>query len=133
MAFAGAVFQWDLFWADLNPAIGREQSGDSRPVLIVSNDGFNRAFDVVTVLPITKLAGKKRQVYPFEVLLPAGSGGNDLDSVIMPQQIRTISKTRLLEKIGTLKDSALRTAVEDRILDHLGISLDEDPAQLITP
>ncbi len=127
MAFAGAVFQWDLFSADLNPAVGREQSGDNRPVLIVSNDGFNRAFDVVTVLPIIKLAGKKRQVYPFEVLLPAGSGGNDLDSVIMPQQIRTISKTRLLEKLGTLVDPDLRTAVEDRILDHLGISLDEGP------
>lgn len=127
MAFAGAVSQWELFWADLNPAVGSEQGGHSRPVLIVSNDGFNRAFKVVTVLPITKLAGKHRQVFPFEVLLPAGSAGNELDSIIMPHQIRTISKTRLLEKIGTLENPDLRTAVEDRILDHLGISLDDEP------
>lgn len=127
MAYASAVSQWDLFWADLNPAVGREPGGDSRPVLVVSNDGFNRAFDVTTVLPLTKLEGKKRQVFPFEVLLPAGSAGNDLDSIIMPQQIRTISRTRLLEKIGTLENSDLRTAVEDRILDHLGISLDDEP------
>ncbi len=127
MAFAGAVSQWELFWADLNPAVGSEQGGVRRPVLIVSNDGFNGAFNVVTVLPITKLAGKKRQLYPFEVLLPAGSAGNDLDSIIMPQQIRTISKTRLLEKLGTLEDPDLRAAVEDRILDHLGISLDDEP------
>ncbi|MGH8102801.1 MAG: type II toxin-antitoxin system PemK/MazF family toxin [Chthoniobacterales bacterium] len=126
MAHLGAVHQWELFAADLNPAVGREQSGERRPVLIVSNDGFNRAFDVVTVLPLTKEGGKKRKIFPFEVRLPANTAGNDLDSIIMPQQIRTISKSRLLEPLGALTDAALRTEIEDRILDHLGISLEAE-------
>lgn len=126
MAYVGAIRQWQLFWADLDPSVGREQGGESRPVLVVSNDGFNRAFDVVTVLPLTKEAGKKRKVFPFEVRLPANTAGNDFDSLIMPQQIRTISKSRLLAPIGVLTDAILRTEVEDRILDHLGISLESE-------
>ncbi len=124
MAYLGAVLQWDLFEADLDPSVGREQGGESRPVLIVSNDGFNKVFDVVTVLPLTKTDGKKRRVYPFEVVMPAHLAGNPLESIIMPQQIRTISKHRLLSRIGQLEGVALRREIEDRILDHLGISLD---------
>ncbi len=126
MAYVGAIHQWELFRADLDPSVGREQGGESRPVLVVSNNGFNHAFDVVTVLPLTKEAGKKRKIFPFEVRLPANTAGNDLDSVIMPQQIRTISKSRLLAPIGVLTDATLRTEVEDRILDHLGISLESE-------
>ena len=126
MAHLGAVLQWDLFEADLDPSVGREQGGESRPVLIVSNDGFNKVFDVVTVLPLTKTDGKKRRVYPFEVVMPAHLAGNPLESIIMPQQIRTISKHRLLSRIGQLEGVALRREIEDRILDHLGVNLDAD-------
>lgn len=126
MAHIGAVLQWQLYSADLNPSVGREQGGESRPVLVVSNDGFNKTFDVVTVLPLTKQEGKARKIYPFEVLLPANSAGNPLDSIVMPQQIRTISQTRLLTLLGWLSDSDLRREIEDRILDHLGISLDDE-------
>lgn len=115
-----------MFSADLDPAVGREQGGEGRPVLVVSNDGFNRAFDVVTVLPLTKQKGKKRNIFPFEVLLPAKTAGNELDSINMPQQIRTILKSRLLKSLGILEDALLRTEIEDRILDHLGISLDSE-------
>jgi mRNA interferase MazF len=126
VAYAGRVRQWALFEADLNFPVGSEQGGDKRPVLVVSNDGFNAQFSVVTVLPLTKREGKQRQVYPFEVELPAGTAGNPLDSIIMPQQIRTIAKQRLLgPPLGTLADPALRRAVEDRVLQHLGIALDE--------
>jgi len=127
MAYAGRVRQWELFEADLNFPVGSEQGGDKRPVLVVSNDGFNAQFPVVTVLPLTKREGKQRQVYPFEVELPAGTAGNPLDSIIMPQQIRTIAKQRLLgPPLGTLADFAVRRAVEDRLLQHLGIALDEN-------
>lgn len=126
MAYPGVVLQWSLFEADLDPTIGREQGGALRPVLVVSNDGFNRAFDVVTVLPLTKTEGKRRQVYPFEVVLPARVAGNPLESIVMPQQIRTISKHRLLTRLGHLGDAVVRRAIEDRLLDHLGISLDGD-------
>jgi len=126
MTFLGTVFRWELFEADLNPSVGREQGGESRPVLVLSNDGFNKAFDVVTVLPLTKTDGKKRKVYPFEVVLPAQLAGNPLESIVMPQQIRTISRNRLLSRIGLLVDARLRSDIEDRILDHLGINLDAD-------
>lgn len=119
--------QWDLFTADLNYPAGSEQGGDARPVLIVSNSGFNQRFSVVTVLPLTKRGGKQRQVYAFEVELPAHAAGNPLASIIMPQQIRTIDKRRLLARLGALTDAALRRVVEDRLLLHLGIALaDED-------
>lgn len=125
MAILGNVDQWGTYWADLDPAVGSEQGGESRPVLVVSNDGFNARFTVVTVLPITKATGKSRKVYPFEVPLPASVAGNPEDSIIMPQQIRTISKTRLTDRMGAVADLELRRVIEDKILDHLGISLDE--------
>ena len=118
--------QWELYDADLDPAVGREQGGHSRPVLIVSNDGFNKSFDVVTVLPLTKTANRARSVYAFEVVLPMAAAGNPLESIVMPQQIRTISKTRLLSRIGFLSDLNIRRQIEDRLLDHLGISLDSE-------
>lgn len=125
MAYVGPVAQWELYSADLDPAVGREQGGVSRSVLVVSNDGFNAAFDVVTVLPLTKLEGKKRKVYPFEVLLRAKAAGNPLESIVMPQQIRTIAKARLLSRFGILADHSLRREIEDRMLDHLGISVND--------
>lgn len=124
MAYSGPVLQWELYRADLNPSVGREQGGESRPVLIVSNDGFNKAFDVVTVLPLTKAEGKKRKVYPFEIVLAEGLAGNPMESIVMPQQVRTISRTRLLSRLGLLADVELRRGVEDRLLDHFGINLD---------
>ena len=126
MVWHGPVRRWELYTADLDPSVGREQAGDNRPVLILSNDGFNRTFDVVTVLPLTKQGGKRRSAYPFEVLLPAGRAGNSLDSIVMPQQLRTISKSRLLKRLGLLEDVGYRREIEDRVLDHLGISFEED-------
>src|SRR5688572_19067173 len=100
MAHIGSVCRWQLFWVDLEPVVGREQGGERRPALIISNDGFNAHFDVVTVIPLTGSRGKNRKVYPFEVLLPSNVAGNPENSIAMPQQVRTISKMRLLEPIG---------------------------------
>ena len=129
MAYLGRVRRWDTFWADLEPSVGSEQGGDSRPVLVVSNDGFNDAFDVVTVLPLTRAEGKQRTVYPFEVLLEESMAGNTWDSIVMPQQIRTISKKRLLEPIGQLSASAIQTTIENRMLEHLGIEFEAEEGQ----
>ncbi len=126
MAYLGTVLRWELYNADLDPSVGREQGGERRPVLIVSNDGFNRVFDVVTVVPLTKTANKTRKVYPFEVVLPAAAAGNPLESIVMPQQIRTVSKSRLMTRLGLLNSLAIRREIEDRLLDHLGINLDGD-------
>jgi len=124
MAQVGPVSRWELFRVDLDPAVGSEQRGDRRPALVVSNDGFNAHFDVVTVIPLTGARGKRRRAYPFEVLLPAGAAGNPEDSIAMPQQVRTISKMRLLESMGVLADPGLQLEVESRLLEHLGIDFE---------
>ena len=126
MAFQGVVLRWDIFWVDLEPHVGREQGGERRPALVLSNDGFNAHFDVVTVLPLTKSAGKTRRVFEFEALLPAGVIRPEVESIVMPQQIRTISKLRLIQRAGALTDEHLRSQIEDRVLEHLGIEFIPD-------
>lgn len=126
MPYSGAVRRWDIYWADLEPAVGSEQRGERRPVIVVSNDGVNANLAVVTVVPATKAEGKKRKLYPFEVLLPAGTITNAHASVIMPYQIRTISKMRLIERIGRLEHPVYRDQIENRLLEHLDIAFEEE-------
>lgn len=125
MAHTGAVARWDIFWVDLEPQVGSEQGGRRRPAIVVSNDGFNRHFDVVTVVPMTSPEGKKRRVYPFEVpatdLVGTGNG-----STLMPQQVRTTSKHRLQDRAGVLQDESIRLDLENRLLEHLGIDFEVD-------
>ena len=124
MAYPGPIRRWDVFRADLEPAVGREQGGEPRPVVVVSNDGFNAHFDVVTILPMTKLEGKRREVYTFEVRIPRGVVDGRFGGVVMPQQIRTVSRLRLLDRLGTVADRELQEEIEDRILEHLGIEFE---------
>jgi mRNA interferase MazF len=126
VAYIGPVYRWDIYWADLDPSVGSEQGGDSRPVIVVSNDGVNKSLPVVTVVSVTKLEDKDRKPYPFEVLLPKGVITDRYASIVMPQQIRAISKTRLLEKIGTLDDEGFQTQIENRLLEHLDIAFEPD-------
>ena len=69
---------------------------------------------------MTRREGKKRRVYPFEVLAPdlAGTGH---ESILMPQQLRTMSKRRLLERTGQLEDESIQIDLENRLLEHVGI------------
>ena len=128
MSHIGPVARWEVYWIDLEPRVGREQGGERRPGIVVSNDGFNAHFDVVTILPLTRLEGKQRRVYRFEVLLPAEVVGTGFGSIVMPQQVRTISKLRLVERIGVLADEELRAQIENRLLEHLGIEFEaEEP------
>ena len=126
MAYLGSVSRWDIYWVDLEPHVGSEQAGERRPALVVSNDGFNAHFDVVTVLPLTKREGKRRNVYDFEVLLPPEVVGTGHESIVMPHQIRTISKLRLLERIGALIAEDLQVEIENRLLEHLGIAFEAE-------
>ncbi|RUM70005.1 MAG: type II toxin-antitoxin system PemK/MazF family toxin [Sulfurovum sp.] len=94
--------QYDVYLADLNPTIGREQRG-KRPILIISNN-YENLLDVLTILPITSLK-KNRRVYPNEFLLQ-----NELEkpSIVLCQQIRTISKQRLVKKLTTIDNPFTR-------------------------
>lgn len=127
MAYVGPVRRWDVFWADLEPGVGREQKGAARPVIVVSNDGFNAAaFRMATVIPVTKFEGKQRTVYQFEVELPKGTLTPEYASIVMPHQIRSISTMRLLEKIGVLHQPDYREQIENRLLEHLGIAFEAE-------
>jgi mRNA interferase MazF len=126
MAYLGPVKRWELFWADPEPAVGSEQGGERRPVLVLSNDGFNSTFELVTVVSLTKREGKRRRVYPFEVLLSPEVVGTGFSSILMPQQIRTISRLRLLERIGAVDDDEKREEIENRLLEHLDIQFEAE-------
>ena len=124
MSWSGIARRWDLVRVELDPHEGSEQGG-ACPALVVSNDGFNRHFPLLTVLPLTRSRGERRPAYAFEVLLPAGAAGNAAESIVMPQQIRTVARDRVRARLGSLSDPALREAVEERLLDHLGIGFED--------
>jgi mRNA interferase MazF len=124
MAYIGRVRRWDVFWADLHPSVGSEQGGERRPIIVLSNDAFNAAMTTVTVLPLTTLEGKRRKPYAFEVLLPPGTVGKGVTSIVMPHQIRTISKLRLIDIMGRVENRTLREEIADRLLEHLDIAFE---------
>ena len=126
MSSPGELRRWDLVLLDLEPGDGSEQGG-KRPALVISNDGFNRSFPLVTVLPLTGLAGKHRRVYSFEVVLPERAAGNPAESILMPHQIRTVSRSRVDRRLGVLRDPERGEEIEARLLDHLGIAFPSEP------
>lgn len=125
MAHTGGVTRWEIYWVDLEPHVGSEQGGEQRPAVVVSNDGFNQHFDVVTVVPLTRREGKRRRVYAFEVVAP-DLVGTGYESIVMPQQVRTISKRRLLRRIGVVADEGLQVEIENRLIEHLGIEFEAE-------
>lgn len=126
MAYVGPVYRWDIYRADLEPVVGSEQAGENRPVLVISNDEANLHLPIVTVIPLTKLEGKNRKWQPFEVKLPKGCVDNDYTPVALTHQVRSVSKFRLLERVGQLAGAYHRGRVEDAVLTHLGIDLEND-------
>ena len=96
---------FDIYWANLNPVIGREQAGH-RPVLVISNDIENQ-MDIITVIPITSRK-KGRRVYLNEVLIKL----NDKEAILLCHQVRTISKKRLDKKIATLNVGLKHKVIE---------------------
>lgn len=110
-------YQWGIYWADLNPSKGSEQSG-KRPVLIVSVEVVNQILPVVTILAITSVKAG-RHVYPTEVFLSAEATSLTKDSIVMAHQIRSISKERLGERCGTIEDAAIKEAIKRAVRCYL--------------
>ena len=113
------IYRMGFFFADLSPVIGSEQKG-KRPVLVVSDEDFNQFMPVVTILPLTSLK-KGRRIYPNEVLIPKGIAGITADSLILAHQIRTISKDRLTQFLGAVKDPELQRAIGQAMRIHLNL------------
>ncbi len=108
------VKRGDIFYADLSPVIGSEQGG-TRPVLVVQNDVGNKFSPTVIVAAITSQINKAKM--PTHIEIKATDVGLLKDSVILLEQVRTIDKKRLREKIGTLGDELLA-----RVDEALGVS-----------
>lgn len=108
----------DVFYADLRPVIGSEQGG-IRPVLIIQNDVGNRHSPTVICAAITSKMNKAK--LPTHIELSAEAHHMVKDSVILLEQIRTIDKTRLKDKICHLDDKIIK-----KINKALCISLDLD-------
>jgi mRNA interferase MazF len=101
------VKRGDIFYGDLSPVIGSEQGG-TRPVLVIQNDIGNKYSPTVIVAAITSQINKAK--LPTHVELEAENYGITKDSVILLEQIRTIDKKRLKEKIGHLSDELMKQA-----------------------
>lgn len=111
------VKRGDIYYADLSPVVGSEQGG-MRPVLIVQNDTGNRHSPTVIAAAITSQTGKAR--LPTHIEISAQSYGLSRDSVVLLEQIRTIDKSRLRERMGKLDDKAM-TRVDNAIAVSFGL------------
>lgn len=111
------VKRGDIFYADLSPVVGSEQGG-IRPVLVVQNDIGNRYSPTVIIAAITSQINKAK--LPTHIEADAKKYALIKDSVVLLEQIRTIDKKRLREKIGHL-DRALMAKVDKALLISLGL------------
>ena len=107
----------DIFYADLSPVVGSEQGG-LRPVLIVQNDVGNKHSPTVIAAASTSKLGKTK--LPTHIDIPGVQVGLTKDSVILLEQMRTIDKKRLKEKMGHLDDGTM-THVNSAIQVSLGL------------
>ena len=104
----------DIYYADLSPVIGSEQGG-VRPVLVVQNDIGNKYSPTVIAAAITSQINKAK--LPTHIEISARDYGLQKDSVILLEQIRTIDKKRLREKIGHMDEELM-----DKVNEALSIS-----------
>lgn len=111
------VKRGDVFFADLSPVVGSEQGG-TRPVLIIQNDIGNRFSPTVIIAAITAQIQKAK--LPTHVEIDAKKYGFERDSVILLEQLRTIDKSRLTDRITQL-DEALMEKVDIALAISLGL------------
>ncbi len=109
-----SVKRGEIYYADLSPVVGSEQGG-IRPVLIVQNDVGNRHSPTVIAAAITSRLDKAK--LPTHISLEAASCGLQKDSIVLLEQIRTLDKKRLKDRMGSLDSSAM-----NRVDNALSIS-----------
>ena len=99
----------DIYLADLNPSRGSEQAG-IRPVIIVQHNNIDRFTSTVVVIPLT--SNLRRAQIPGTMVIPAGQGGLNQESVALCYQIVVIDRQRLQRQLGTLSSSYLQQLEE---------------------
>ena len=102
----------DMFYADLSPVVGSEQGG-IRPVLIIQNDLGNKYSPTVIAAAITSQTGKNK--LPTHIEKNSSSCGLKSNSVVLAEQIRTIDKSRLKERIGHIDDEKIINQVNNAL------------------
>lgn len=107
----------EIYYADLSPVVGSEQGG-MRPVLIVQNNIGNRFSPTVIAAAITSQMNKAK--LPTHIEIEARTFGLSKDSVVLLEQVRTLDKRRLREKMGTLDECAM-VRVDDAIAVSFGL------------
>lgn len=99
------VKRGDIYYADLSPVVGSEQGG-VRPVLIIQNDVGNRYSPTVIAAAITSKQSKNK--LPTHIPIEAGECGLQRDSVVLLEQVRTLDKRRLKEKMGSVDVQSMK-------------------------
>lgn len=112
-----SIHRGEIYYADLSPVVGSEQGG-VRPVLIVQNDVGNRHSPTVIAAAITSQRDKSK--LPTHIEVNSGSCGLAKDSVVLLEQIRTIDKRRLKERMGEL-DPASMTRINNALEISFGL------------
>lgn len=112
------VKRGDIFYADLSPVIGSEQGG-VRPVLIVQNDIGNKYSPTVIAAAVTSQINKAK--LPTHIEIDAATYGLSKDSVILMEQVRTLDKKRLKEKIGQIDDELIEQ-VNNALMISFGLT-----------
>ncbi|MBE6884783.1 MAG: type II toxin-antitoxin system PemK/MazF family toxin [Ruminococcaceae bacterium] len=116
------VKRGEIYYADLSPVVGSEQGG-IRPVLIVQNDVGNRYSPTVIAAAITSQREKSK--LPTHIELESRSCGLSKDSVVLLEQIRTIDKKRLKERMGRIDDNAMGK-IDHALTISFGLNSDEN-------
>ena len=98
-----SIKRGDIYYADLSPVVGSEQSG-IRPILVIQNDIGNKFSPTIIGVPITS---KAKVSMPTHILIEGNKYGLDKDSIILAEQIRTLDKSRLKDKVGKLDKKVL--------------------------
>ena len=112
-----SVKRGEIYYADLSPVVGSEQGG-LRPVLIIQNDVGNKYSPTVIVAAITSRMGKTK--LPTHIDVYADKAGVARDSVVLLEQLRTLDKRRLKEKMGHLEEEVMRE-IDTAIAVSLGL------------
>ena len=108
----------EVWLVNFDPTIGAEIQ-KTRPALVIQNDVGNRVSPITIVAAITST---HKRAYPFQVRLPAGAAGLDVDSVVTLNHIRSIDRRRLVRRLGQVSAAAMR-AVDRAIVVSLGVEI----------
>ena len=111
------VKRGDIFYADLSPVVGSEQGG-IRPVILLQNDIGNKYSPTIIIAAITSQINKAK--LPTHVEISSEEYGLNKDSVVLLEQIRTLDKKRLKEKIGHMTDGDMKK-VDTALLISVGL------------